>query len=49
MKRKRWNRVYFLAPVILFITGAAIFLYPAISNYIAEKSNGMLYRPMMRK
>ena len=37
MKRKRWNRVYFLAPVILFITGAAIFLYPAISNYIAEK------------
>ena len=37
MNKKRWNRIVFLAPVMLFIAGAAIFLYPAISNYIAEK------------
>lgn len=35
-KKKKKNRFAILAPVIIFVTGAGIFLYPAISNYIAS-------------
>lgn len=38
MKRKRWNRVYFLAPVILFITGAAIFYIPLLAITSQKKA-----------
>lgn len=36
MRQKRWNLLLLIAPVMVFITGAAIFLYPAISNIIAK-------------
>lgn len=35
--RQKKNPVLFLAPLLLFAAGAGIFLYPAISNYLAER------------
>ena len=36
-KKKKRNLLLLLAPVLLFAAGAGIFLYPAISNYLAER------------
>ena len=36
-KKKKLNLLLLLAPVLLFAAGAGIFLYPAISNYLAER------------
>lgn len=36
-KKKKLNLLLLLAPVLLFSAGAGIFLYPAISNYLAER------------
>ena len=36
-KKKKRNLLLLLAPLLLFAAGAGIFLYPAISNYLAER------------
>lgn len=36
-KKKKNNVLLLLAPLLLFAAGAGIFLYPAISNYLAER------------
>lgn len=36
-KKKKNNLLLFLAPLLLFAAGAGIFLYPAVSNYLAER------------
>ena len=36
-KKKKSNLLLLLAPLLLFAAGAGIFLYPAISNYLAER------------
>lgn len=35
-KKTRMNPLIFLAPALIFLAGAGIFLYPAISNILAE-------------
>ena len=35
-KRIKKNRFTILVPIIIFVIGAGIFLYPAISNYITS-------------
>lgn len=35
-RRGKKNPFLFLAPLLLFAAGAGIFLYPAVSNYLAE-------------
>ena len=36
-KKKKSNLLLLLAPLLLFAAGAGIFLYPAVSNYLAER------------
>lgn len=37
-KRKKRNPWVLLAPLLLFAAGAGIFLYPAVSNFLAERN-----------
>ena len=36
-KSSRINPVLFLASMLLFAVGVGIFVYPAVSNYLAER------------
>ena len=37
-KEHRRNPWVFLAPLLVFAVGAGIFLYPAVSNFLAERA-----------
>lgn len=41
-KRIKKNRFTILVPIIIFVIGAGIFLYPAISNYITSIGHGQV-------
>ena len=43
-KKKKLNLLLLLAPVLLFAAGAGIFLYPAVSNYLAERRQDEVIR-----
>ncbi len=43
-KKNRRNPWILLAPLLIFAAGAGIFLYPAISNYIAERQQKSIIR-----
>ena len=35
--KRKTNPLLLLAPLLIFAVGAGIFLYPAISNFLAER------------
>lgn len=43
MRRKK-NPLLFLAPLLIFMAGAGIFLYPAVSNLLAERNQQNVIR-----
>ncbi len=43
-KERRRNPWIFLAPLLVFAAGAGIFLYPAVSNFLAEKAQTNVIR-----
>lgn len=47
-KRSRINPVLILASVLIFMTGAGIFVYPAVSNYLAERRQAEAVRDYQR-
>ena len=43
-KERRRNPWIFLAPLLVFAAGAGIFLYPAVSNFLAERAQTNVIR-----
>ena len=43
------NPVLILASVLIFMTGAGIFVYPAVSNYLAERRQAEAVREISRR
>ena len=43
-KDRRRNPLIFLAPLLVFAAGAGIFLYPAVSNFLAERAQTNVIR-----